>query len=240
MNTGYCGPRYGHGTLSPYGETNSPTLGSYYPDGLAVLPVWASMDSTVGHAAPDVCLVPLPVLRPAAAGETAASSERQELGTSRRTFVAKTQTAAQTAMIECACGCGVLLTPRDNKNRPRRFLHGHWTRTPEGQLKVTGAPHPSQRGKWRKPSDHWRTCRYRARTTTPHDACAWLSIGGCDGPIEVAHVDGRYTNNAPENLLALCASHHRLLDHGWIDPKAPVMPLFYVSDGKRRYLKKTR
>lgn len=28
-------------------------------------------------------------------------------------------------MIECGCGCGILIEPRDSRNRPRRFLHGH-------------------------------------------------------------------------------------------------------------------
>lgn len=96
---------------------------------------------------------------------------------------------------------------------------------------------PSAKGKWRKPSDHIRTTHYRARTTTPHESCQWDHIGGCYGPIHVAHVDGEHTNNEPANLLSLCASHHRLLDNNRIDPYDPKMPAFYYDgSGKRRYL----
>jgi hypothetical protein len=140
-------------------------------------------------------------------------------------------------IVICACGCGATFMSRDAKGRLRRFCRGHWTRTPEGQRRLTGAPRPSQRGQWKKPSAHWRTSRYRARTSIDHTQCAWESIGHCMGAIQVAHVDGDYTNNVASNLLALCNSHHRLLDNGKINPGNPAMPPFRVGrDGKRRYL----
>ena len=68
------------------------------------------------------------------------------------------------------------------------------------------------------------------------EVCQWESIGGCSGPIQVAHVDGNFTNNNLSNLLALCTSHHKLMDHGRINPKNPVMPRFYTDAvGHRRY-----
>lgn len=141
-------------------------------------------------------------------------------------------------VIRCACGCGESLTTPDSKNRPRRFIRGHWTRTAEGQTVLMGASRPSLRGRWRKDSTHWRTGRYRARTTTDHSVCGWLHIGGCYGAVDVAHVNGDYTDNAPGNRLPLCRCHHRLLDNGRIDPRAPIMPLFVVGrDGKRRYVR---
>lgn len=217
VDTLYCGAEYRRGTLRAYGETNS-----HHPDGVAVPEVQLQVDSQVRHPTDYLSVVQKPLLEP----PPSRTERRQE-----------DQGVKLTAKIECACGCGSLLTPLDNKGRPRRFLHGHWIRTPKGQSQVTGAPHPSLRGKWLRQSDHWRTSRYRARTTTTHDSCAWHSISGCGGRIEVAHVDGNYTNNAPENLLPLCKSHHQLLDHGRINPKAPVMPPFYMSGGKRRYFK---
>lgn len=98
-------------------------------------------------------------------------------------------------------------------------------------------PRP-ERGQWRADGTHRRTARWRARELTPHDQCAWESIGGCKGLIQVAHVDQDYTNNDESNRLPLCVSHHRLLDTGKIDPENPVMPEFYVDgSGKRRYRK---
>ena len=101
-----------------------------------------------------------------------------------------------------------------------------------------------QTGRWHshhlgKPvGTHWRTCRWRARQLVGKDvqACAWRAIGHCRGPIHVAHVDQDFTNNDLSNLLALCASHHRLLDTGRIDPANPKTPEFYTdASGKRRY-----
>jgi hypothetical protein len=36
-----------------------------------------------------------------------------------------------TEPIKCACGCGMTINRLDPKGRPRRFLNGHNSRTPE-------------------------------------------------------------------------------------------------------------
>jgi len=138
----------------------------------------------------------------------------------------------------CACGCGVEICTIDSRGRSKRFIKGHWAKTKEGKEILLSAERKSTKGKWRKESNHCRTCRYRARTTTDHSVCAWEKIGCCAGMIDVVHVDGDFTNNSEENKLSLCRTHHRLLDNGRIDPINPVMPLFKIGkDGKRRYLK---
>lgn len=56
------------------------------------------------------------------------------------------------------------------------------------------------------------------------------------GMLDVHHVNGRYVDNDPVNLMKLCRSHHRLVENGRIDLDAPVMPPFRTgTDGKRRY-----
>jgi hypothetical protein len=63
-----------------------------------------------------------------------------------------------------------------------------------------------------------------------------MHIGGCGGPIDVAHKDHDPWNNDPANLMAMCRSHHHLYDRGRIDLDNPKMPDFYVdAGGKRRY-----
>lgn len=78
---------------------------------------------------------------------------------------------------------------------------------------------------------------HHARQLKDRRACEWERIGSCHGPIQVAHVNQNPLDNSPENLLALCCTHHTLLDNGRIDPTNPVMPAFHVSvSGKRRYV----
>jgi hypothetical protein len=77
----------------------------------------------------------------------------------------------------------------------------------------------------------------RARKLKPRDRCELKHIGGCRGRIEIHHKDKNTENNADENLMALCITHHTLVELGRIDLAAPVMPPFYVDrSGKRRYL----
>jgi hypothetical protein len=65
--------------------------------------------------------------------------------------------------------------------------------------------------------------------------CDLASVGGCQGPIHVHHVDADPTNNAPRNRKPLCQSHHFLVENGRIDLDDPEMPEFIISSGKRRY-----
>ena len=86
-----------------------------------------------------------------------------------------------------------------------------------------------------------RTARHRqARQKKRHvTRCEWHALGSCSlVGLDVAHVDGDDCNNADENLLKLCRSHHRLLDLGLIDPAAPRQPGYRRTgaDRKRRYL----
>lgn len=147
--------------------------------------------------------------------------------------------ASAELMVGCACGCATLLVPHDRQGRVRRFLQGHHTRISNPGFDVIHTlPKPKRGTAWRADGKHWRTARWRARELTPHDRCAWESIGDCKGVIDVAHVDGDFTNNDTSNCLPLCRSHHRLLDNGRINPSNPVMPPFYVDgSGKRRYSK---
>ena len=141
---------------------------------------------------------------------------------------------------ECGCGCGALIWSLDRKGRQHEFCQGHFTRVENpGMEKIRTLPKPEPGSMWRADGEHWRTARARARSITPHRVCSWLYIGGCKGPIQVAHVDGNFTNQDESNRLALCATHHKLLDNGRIDPAHPVMPHFYVDgSGKRRYGKR--
>lgn len=67
--------------------------------------------------------------------------------------------------------------------------------------------------------------------------CEWKNIGSCKGPLHVAHIDQNPFNNVIENLKKLCATHHRLMDLGKINPSNPVIPPFKTGiSGKRRYL----
>ena len=84
-----------------------------------------------------------------------------------------------------------------------------------------------------------KTTRHEhARALLAHlTACQWRFLGHCQGPLEVAHVDGDDAHNWPTNLRKLCQSHHALLDRGRIQPAAPTQPGFYRTGaaGKRRY-----
>lgn len=110
----------------------------------------------------------------------------------------------------------------------------------ERYAKVAAA-HRGRKHPWAaKPdSKNIRTNRERAVNLTKHiTACQLAHIGGCGGMLDRAHIDQDPTNNAPENIMVLCRSHHRLHDHGWIDLANPVMPRFYTdASGKRRYRK---
>lgn len=126
--------------------------------------------------------------------------------------------------VPCACGCGGRLEPRDRRGRLRSHLAGHvnkgraaWRRM---KRRVTAR------------TSHERAVKLKARVRS----CEYSHLGGCLGVLDVAHLDGDEFNNSKANLLKLCRSHHRLVDNKKIDPRAPVMPEFYVDgSGKRRY-----
>ncbi len=97
---------------------------------------------------------------------------------------------------------------------------------------LMGRPAPWARKEIVKP----RHSRAKARAILAPTACAWAHIGYCYGALDCAHLDQNPLNNAPDNLLGLCRSHHFLYDRGRIDLANPVMPPFYVDrSGKRRY-----
>ncbi len=127
--------------------------------------------------------------------------------------------------VACGCGCGGRLTPKDRRGRPRSFLAGHVNKGRAAQRQV-------KRGRITARTSHERAVKLKAGVRV----CQYAHLGGCLGVLDVAHVDGNEFNNARTNLLKLCRAHHRLVDNGKIDPRAPVMPAFYVDgSGKRRY-----
>lgn len=67
------------------------------------------------------------------------------------------------------------------------------------------------------------------------DRCELEYIGGCNGALQRAHLDGNPLNNVRSNIKVLCDSHHGLYDNGSLDLSDPKMPEFFVSGGKRRY-----
>lgn len=89
-----------------------------------------------------------------------------------------------------------------------------------------------ERGDANRTSKH-ETARIRARRETE---CALTKIGGCGGRLEVHHIDENPWNNEQGNLMKLCRCHHLLIHKGRIDLSHPVMPGFFISSGKRRYL----
>ncbi len=127
------------------------------------------------------------------------------------------------ATVTCQCGCGTDIPDKDKRNRPRRYIWGHNSK--------------NQFHWWMAKPDsiNYRTCRGRAHKLRNPQDCELKSIGHCLGPLEVHHKDGNPVNNENNNLMSLCMSHHKLVEHGRIDLTNPVMPPFYVSSGKRRY-----
>lgn len=65
--------------------------------------------------------------------------------------------------------------------------------------------------------------------------CYLKHTNQCLGPIEVHHVDHDPTNNAKNNIVALCQCHHRLIHSGKITFTEPYAKFRVGSDGKRRY-----
>ena len=130
-------------------------------------------------------------------------------------------------IISCRRGCGAVLPRFDARGRERQYANHHHMR---GKVRPDRA---------RPLSMNKRTGRWRARLMVKPEGmpCALEHIGGCGKAhhMEIHHRDGNQMNNAPENLVALCSSHHKLVERGRIDLANPVMPSFYVSSGKRRY-----
>lgn len=126
----------------------------------------------------------------------------------------------------CLCGCGTEVPVLNAKGVPRTgFAHGHNRRGHADPRRPDAAVDTRQR--------HNRSAALKADV----GECEWRAIGGCLGPLHVAHVNGVDRDNRPSNLKKLCQSHHHLLDKGRIDPQRPVMPAFRVDgSGKRRYV----
>jgi len=112
----------------------------------------------------------------------------------------------------------------DRRGRPRSHAVGH---------AFKGKRRPTHEKPDASKSSKHANARLRTRG---RPACELSHIGGCLGHSDTHHVDGDVWNNEPGNLMRLCRSHHRLVDHGRIDLSAPVMPAFRVDGaGKRRY-----
>lgn len=126
----------------------------------------------------------------------------------------------------CKCGCGQMAQLKDTRGRLRSgYVQGHNRRGVSNTWKI------KPDAEIRKRQHHERAAKKKRGVT----ACEWTHIGYCSGLLEVAHINGDYSDGRQANLLKLCRTHHRLLDHGRIDPASPVMPAFVVRGGKRRY-----
>lgn len=124
----------------------------------------------------------------------------------------------------CKCGCGQEVVQK-RSGRVAHYIQGHQRRGKSNTWKL-------------KPeSTNKRTLRWRAHDLIPIDTCAMAHIGGCSSKrIEVHHLDRNVCNNDISNLVAVCTTHHRLLENGRITLESKTMPKFYVDkSGKRRY-----
>ena len=124
----------------------------------------------------------------------------------------------------CKCGCGQVVTSMRRDGTVRDFMHGHNSRLRQNEWS-------------RKPgSTNKRTGRWRARKITDTSRCILNHTGECHGRIEVHHPDKNPSNNAPENRVAACKTHHAFLDSGRITLDHPKLPEFRIDGaGKRRY-----
>ena len=130
-------------------------------------------------------------------------------------------------MALCKCGCGQEVIQK-RSGRTSYYLWGHAGRGKHNTWKA------------RPDSNNRRTLRWRAHSLISTDICAMGHIGACKGPIQVHHIDKDVMNNDLSNLVAVCVSHHRLLDNGRITLQSAVMPEYYVDgSGKRRYRRNT-
>lgn len=126
----------------------------------------------------------------------------------------------------CICGCGLEIPWKPHhKYHPPSYYPEH--QRPFARL-----------GKFKPGKVCKSTCYTRSKMKHKSRGCSWKNIGHCKGRIDVCHLNGDIQNNEASNLISLCRSHHRLLDHGKINPGSPKMPRFYTdSGGKRRYAK---
>jgi len=122
----------------------------------------------------------------------------------------------------CKCGCNTPIKPFDKRGRPVLFVRGHSNKGKNNTWKI-------------KTIVKRRTYHERANKIIQKSKCK-INNEQCSLSLEIAHIDGDFTNNNPNNLACLCASHHRLLDLGKIPfNKLHEIRLFIVSSGKRRY-----
>lgn len=112
-------------------------------------------------------------------------------------------------MIECACGCGTLILPRDKKNRPRTFMNGHnsYLRIGEKNPLWKGGLKLNHLGYWmRRVYNHpYGSGGY----VLEHRLIVEAKIGRYLHPDEkVHHKDGNIQNNTIENLEVISQSKH--------------------------------
>lgn len=131
--------------------------------------------------------------------------------------------------MKCICGCDLeIIKKPSHKYYTPKFIIGHQN---------IGRRSPN-RGRFYKKTITSKFTGYdrSKKVLSKRDNCSWKHIGHCKGPIQVCHINQNPLCNDLKNLIALCNSHHRLMDHGRIDPKNPKMPPFYTDgSGKRRY-----
>ena len=124
----------------------------------------------------------------------------------------------------CKCGCGEIISSMSKDGTKRDFIHGHNSRMRENEW----SRNPNSKNK--------RTGRWRARRIINAEHCALEYTLECLGRIEIHHIDGNACNNSPDNITAVCKSHHAFLDRGRITLENPKIPEYRVDgSGKRRY-----
>jgi pterin-4a-carbinolamine dehydratase len=103
----------------------------------------------------------------------------------------------------CEC-CGVNFTFEGRINSKKfeqsRFCSRNCANSTGGNAKAK-KHHPDSKA-------HYRTVAFRYRDKKCY-AC------GHDRILEAHHIDGNHANNAPDNLIPLCPTHHKMIHSKW-------------------------
>lgn len=140
----------------------------------------------------------------------------------KRNRIRIAQRIANAPPIACHCSCGTIIPSIHTGGGSRRYVKGHNTR--------------ERAGIYKNPNPSVRLSRERAMKKLRANPCYLNNMGGCSNRLHTHHIDTNPLNNADDNLMRLCVSHHLLVELGKINLTNPIMPRYYVDrSGKRRY-----